>query len=93
MPYRLIKSGKNQRREYLGLNNSPLFQDLPQRDFAHEQKESYYKFFQERLPKLLNFYFPAEFSDYNNIIRCEIKDFTCEEPSISEEQARTSSLT
>ena len=68
MSYRLIKSGKNQRREYLGLNKSPLFQDLPQRDFAHEQKESYHKFFQERLPKLLDFYFPAEFNEVHVVV-------------------------
>lgn len=86
--YRLITSGKNQRREYLSLNRSPLFEKLPDRDFAEEQKESYKKFLKEKLPQLLTFYFPAEFSDYNNNIRVNIESVECQEPKISEEEAR-----
>jgi hypothetical protein len=66
MSYRIINSGKNQRREYLAANRSPLFQALPERDFAQEQKVSYRDFLDKKLPKLFSFYFPFEFSDYNN---------------------------
>ena len=91
--YRLINSGKNQRREYLSLNRSPLFQDLPQQDFAQEQKISYQNFLFKKLPQLLTFYFPAEFSDYNNNIRVNIESVECQDPEISENEARTESLT
>ena len=91
--YRLINSGKNQRREYLSLNRSPLFQDLPKQDFAQEQKISYQNFLFKKLPQLLTFYFPAEFSDYNNNIRVNIESVECQDPEISENEARTESLT
>ncbi|CAG8611931.1 6936_t:CDS:2, partial [Ambispora gerdemannii] len=68
-------------------------QALPGRDFAHEQKLSYSQFLTERLPRLLNFYFPAEFSDYNNHIRVNITDFKCQEPEISEQEAQENYLT
>lgn len=107
MSYRIINSGKNSRREYLGANRSPLFQGLPERDYAREQKSSYLKFLHERLPQLLSFYFPAKFSDYNNKIEIHIKDVECREPETvteslkgkkkvklqSEEEARTNFLT
>src|SRR3954470_16328299 len=93
LPYRLIDSGKNQRREYFSLNRSPLFQELPDRDFAQEQKLSYNEFLYEKLPRLLTFYFPAEFSDYNNNIQIKIESVECQEPEISEEKARNDSLT
>ena len=93
LPYRLITSGKNQRREYLSLNRSPLFQALPDRDFAREQKLSYNNFLYEKLPRLLTFYFPAEFSDYNNNIQIKVEEVECQEPEVSEEKARTASLT
>jgi hypothetical protein len=67
--YRLIESGKNQRREYLSKNRSPLFKSLPERDFAQEQKKSYDDFLQRGFKDLLNFYFPAsgrKLEDYNN---------------------------
>ena len=66
MSYRIINSGKNQRREYLAANRSPLFQALPERDFAQEQKASYHDFLDKKLSELISFYFPFEFSDYNN---------------------------
>jgi len=91
MSYRTINSGKNQRREYLAANRSPLFQPLPERDYAQEQKLSYSKFLYERLPQLLSFYFPAEFSDYNNNIRIEVENYECQEPTITEEEARVDS--
>ena len=93
LPYRLITSGKNQRREYFSLNRSPLFQALPDRDFAQEQKSSYNKFLYEKLPRLLTFYFPAEFSDYNNNIQIKVEEIECQEPEINEEEARIASLT
>ena len=91
--YRLITSGENQRREYLSLNRSPLFQALPNRDFAKEQKLSYHNFLYEKLPKLLTYYFPADFSDYNNTIKVNIEEVECQEPEISEEEAKNDSLT
>lgn len=93
LPYRLITSGKNQRREYFSLNRSPLFANLPDRDFAEEQKLSYEKFLYEKLPRLLTFYFPAEFSDYNNNVHINVESLDCAEPEISEEQAREDSVT
>src|SRR6185312_13474091 len=93
MSYRIINSGKNPRREYLTVNRSPLFQDLPKQDYAREQKLSYLKFLHERLPKLLSFYFPAEFSDYNNNIRINVENLVYQEPEITEEMARSESLT
>jgi|SRR5205085_7782465 len=93
MSYRIINSGKNPRREYLTVNRSPLFQGLPERDYAREQKLSYSKFLHERLPKLLSFYFPAEFSDYNNNIKINVENFAYQEPEITEETARAESLT
>ena len=91
--YRLITSGENKRREYFSLNRSPLFESLPDRDFAQEQKLSYHNFLYEKLPKLLNFYFPAEFNDYNNNVEIKIEKIQCHEPEISEEEAKTKSLT
>ena len=90
--YRLITSGKNQRREYLSLNCSPLFQTLPDQDFAQEQRKSYHSFLYERLPKLLNFYFPpektVEFSDYNNDVKIEVRDIECREPETITEDSK-----
>ncbi|MEG7978389.1 MAG: hypothetical protein NY202_00215 [Mollicutes bacterium UO1] len=93
MSYRIINSGKNQRREYLVANRSPLFQTLPERDYAQEQKLSYSKLLNKRLPQLLLFYFPAEFSDYNNNVKISIEKFLCQKPEITEKQARADSLT
>ena len=93
MSYLIVKSGKNLRREYLGVNRSPLFQGLPERDYAREQKSSYSKLLHERLPQLLSFYFPAEFSDYNNNIKINVENLVYQEPEITEEMARTESLT
>jgi hypothetical protein len=95
LPYRLINSGKNQRREYLSLNHSPLFQSLPERDFAHEQKKSYENFLYQQLPRLLTSppYSPIELSDYNNDIRITIEEVKCQEPEVSEEEARVNFLT
>jgi DNA-directed RNA polymerase beta subunit len=84
--YRLITSGKNQRREYFSLNHSPLFQVLPDQDFAQEQRKSYHNFLYEKLPKLLNFYFPkeraVELSDYNNKVKINIEGIEIQEPKI-----------
>jgi len=93
MSYRIINSGKNPRREYLVANRSPLFQALSERDCAQEQKSSYSKLLYERLPQLLSFYFPAEFSDYNNNVKVNIEKYECQEPEITEEEARADSLT
>jgi len=107
MSYRIINSGKNPRREYLAANRSPLFEALPKLDYAREQKNSYLKLIYERLPQLLSFYFPAEFSDYNNNIKINIENVECREPEItvknskgkditklqSEEEAKADSLT
>ena len=93
MLYRIINSGKNQRREYLGRNHSPLFQDLPQKDFGQEQKLSYDNFLHHQLKNLFTNYFPIEFSNYNNNIQCNIKQVDYQEPKISEDQARSDSLT
>ncbi|CFW92830.1 DNA-directed RNA polymerase subunit beta [endosymbiont DhMRE of Dentiscutata heterogama] len=82
MSYRLINSGKNTRREYLTVNRSPLFQGLPERDYAQEQKKSYDNFRHERLPKLLTFYFPAELSDYNNSLKISVENLVFQEPEI-----------
>ena len=90
--YRLVNSGKKQRREYLSLNRSPLFQALPERDFAQEQKASYHGFLDEKLPKLLTFYFPFEFSDYNNDVWINASEVEYQEAS-SEEEARTNYFT
>jgi DNA-directed RNA polymerase beta subunit len=93
MLYRIIKSGNNKRREYLGLNRSPLFQDLPQKDFAEEQKLSFDNFLHSDLKKIFATYFPAEFSNYNNHIRCEVKEIRCEEPKNTEDETRANGLT
>ena len=93
MSYCLIKSGENQRRKYQSLNNSPLFQNLPRKDFAHEQKSSYYQFLNHRLNKLISFYFPVNFNDHNNTIKLNIENLRWEEPEVSEEVARDDSLT
>ncbi|CAG8440208.1 11522_t:CDS:2 [Ambispora leptoticha] len=89
---RLVDKGAK-RREYLALNRSPLFKSLPDRDFAQEQKLSYHNLLYEKLPKLLNFYFPAEFSDYNNNVKIKIEEIECHEPEISEEEAKNEALT
>src|SRR3954468_357531 len=88
MSYLTINSGKSLRREYSAANRSPLFQDLPERDYAQEQKLSYSKFLHERLPQLLSFYFPAEFSDYNNDIKISIKNVECREPETVVEDSK-----
>ena len=93
MSYRIINSGKNQRRGYFGLNRSPLFQILPQKDFGEEQKLSYENFLHRDLKKLFSRYFPTEFSNYNNNIVCDIKQVSYHEPEITEEEARANSLT
>jgi len=93
MSHLTINSGKSLRREYSAANRSPLFQDLPERDYAQEQKLSYSKFLHERLLQLLSFYFPAEFSDYNNNIKINVENFAYQEPEITEETARAESLT
>ncbi|CAG8826612.1 24399_t:CDS:2, partial [Cetraspora pellucida] len=49
------------KEKYLGLNRSPLFQDLPNKDFGEEQKLSYDNFFRTGLDQLFAAYFPAEF--------------------------------
>ncbi|CAG8448648.1 7895_t:CDS:2 [Racocetra fulgida] len=67
---------------YLTVNRSPLFQGLPERDYAREQKKSYDNFRHERLPKLLTFYFPAEFNDYNNNIKISAENLVYQEPTI-----------
>jgi hypothetical protein len=94
--YQIINSGKNQRRRYLTINNSPLFQTLPQRDFAHEQKSSYHDFLHKRLNELLKFYFPVVFDDHNNIIKINIENLRHQNQrhpdyghEISEEEARS----
>jgi hypothetical protein len=104
MSYRIINSGKNQRREYIGANRSPLFKDLPDKDYAQEQRKAYDNFIfgsynekgkllkPSRLSQLFEFYFPQEtpikFSDYNNQIQIRVENLVCEEPAITEEQAR-----
>ena len=84
--YRLINSGKIQRREYYGKNCSSLFESLPQKDLTREQKDSYYHFLYHSLPQLLEFYFPVQFDDYNNRIRLEILASRWEEPKFSLEE-------
>ncbi|CAJ0633921.1 2851_t:CDS:2 [Entrophospora sp. SA101] len=49
-----------------------LFQSLPQKHLAQEQRESYEYFLNRALPKLLQFYFPVQLKDYNNQLRLEI---------------------
>ena len=93
MLYRLINVGKTQRKEYFHLNRSELFQPLPYKDLAQEQKESYEHFQKKVLPKLFGFYFPAQFKDYNNQIRLEISDFRFEEPNFSEVEAYRKKIT
>ena len=88
MLYRIINSGKNKRHEYLALNRSPLFQNLPNKDFGEEQKFSYNDFLHNAFKKLFFFYFPTEFSNYNNKIRCDVKGINYQEPEISEEEAK-----
>src|SRR3954469_17908939 len=88
MSYLIVNSGKNARREYFATNRSPLFQGLPERDYAREQKSSYSKFLHERLPQLLSFYFPAEFSDYNNEVKIDVKDVECREPETIAEDSK-----
>ena len=76
VPYRLIQSGKAQRREYYYFNRSDLFSSLPQGDFFQEQKKSYNHFLQKSLPSLLQFYFPIQLNkDYNNQIKLEILEY------------------
>ncbi|WNE41046.1 MAG: DNA-directed RNA polymerase subunit beta [Mycoplasmataceae bacterium] len=93
MNYRQIKSGKNPRREYLTANRSPLFEALPERDYAQEQKLSYSKFLNESLSQLFAFYFPAEFKDYNNDVKCDVTNVIWEEPKITEGEAQDESVT
>jgi len=91
--YRIIKSGQNERREYLPLNQSPLFKDLPQVDIAQEQKKSYFIFLYEKLPQLLKSYFPTEFNDHNNNIKINIKNINIQEPEETEKEAQVKSST
>jgi hypothetical protein len=109
MSYRIVNSGKNQRREYLGVNHSPLFQPLPERDYAQEQKKSYYSFLYNlydengkllkpsQLSQLLNFYFPkekpVEFGDYNNDVKINIEDVECREPEITVKDLKGKDIT
>ncbi|KLL01819.1 MAG: DNA-directed RNA polymerase subunit beta [Mycoplasmataceae bacterium RC_NB112A] len=96
LSYHLIDCGKNQRREYLSKNRSPLFQKLPERDFAHEQKKSYDDFLNHDLKKLFQFYFPPEgrkFENYNNQLWIKIEEPKYHEPEIDEEKARADFLT
>lgn len=84
MLYRSINLGQSQRREYYHLNRSDLFKSLPEGNLAQEQKESYEYFCQKGLLKLLNFYFPFQSDDYNNLVNLEITNFRLEEPKFSE---------
>jgi len=93
MPQRSINIGNGQCREYLSLNRSPLFQALPQKDFAQIQKDSYDFFLNKRLKGLLDLYFPAEFSDYNNKVSLTIKDLIINPPTISLEEAKDKQIT
>jgi hypothetical protein len=93
MLYRIIKSGKSQRKEYFSLNRSSLFQSLPNKVFGQDQISSYENFLKNDLEKLFSSYFPSEFSNYNNNIYCEVKKIICQEPSLSEDEAIDSSLT
>jgi DNA-directed RNA polymerase beta subunit len=93
MLYRLINLGKTQRREYLHLNRSKLFQSLPCKSLTEEQRESYEYFQKKALPELFKFYFPSQFKDYNNQIRLEILDFRFEEPKFSEVEAYRKKIT
>lgn len=91
--YRVITSGGNERREYLSLNRSSLFLDLPKIDTAQEQKKSYFDFLNNKLKQLLNFYFPVTFSDHNNTINLNVTDFILQEPEMSEKEVRVKSFT
>src|SRR4051812_1802949 len=99
--YRLVQSGKSQRREYYCLNRSNLFSSLPQGDFFQEQKKSYNHFFQESLPSLLELYFPIQLKDYNNQVKIQVlkyedlddKFFRIEEPKISVQEAYQKKVT
>ncbi|CAG8741295.1 20808_t:CDS:2, partial [Racocetra persica] len=71
-----------------GLNHSPLFQDLPNKDFGEEQKLSFDNFLRQGLKKIFATYFPAEFSNYNNLIHCEVKEVRYEEPKNTANEAR-----
>src|SRR5215203_5553135 len=93
MLHRSINSGKAQRREYYCHNRSDLFRSLPQKDLAQEQRESYEYFLYQSLPKLLQFYFPVQFKDYNNQIRLEILDSRWEEPKFSETEVYRKKIT
>ena len=96
--YRLVQSGKAQRREYYCLNRSGLFSSLPQGDFFQEQKKSYNYFFKGSLSSLLKLYFPIQLKDYNNQVKIEVLEYQdlnnlnnkyirIEEPKISIEEA------
>lgn len=87
MNHRLVISGDNQRREYFSVNNSPLFKNLPSKDFSQEQKKSY-KSFKDSLRKLFDFYFPAEFSDYNNKVEIILEDIIWNDPQFTEDESK-----
>jgi len=91
--YRLINSGNNKRREYITLNKSLLFKNIPEYDFAEEQKRSYNYFLERELSDLFLFYFPSEFSDYNNTIKVDIENLKYIKPEITEDEARDNSQT
>jgi len=87
MSYRLIESGKISRQEYYGNNRSPLFQSLPKKDLTEGRRKSYENFFQNSLPKLLEFYFPTHSEDYNNRVDLKILEYQIKEPLIREREA------
>lgn len=91
--YRIIISGNNERREYISLNRSNLFLDLPKVDTAQEQKKSYFEFLNSKLPQLLDFYFPITLKDHNNVINLEVKGFNLQEPEMGETEVREKSFT
>ncbi|WNE41736.1 MAG: DNA-directed RNA polymerase subunit beta [Mycoplasmataceae bacterium] len=87
MSHRLIISGDNQRREYFSVNSSPLFKDLPNKDFSQEQKKSY-NGFKNSLKKLFDFYFPAKFSDYNNEVELKLEEIVWNDPQFTEDESK-----
>lgn len=87
MSHRLIISGDNQRREYFSVNSSPLFKDLPDKDFSQEQKKSY-NGFKNSLKNLFDFYFPASFTDYNNKVDLKLEEIIWNDPQFTEDECK-----
>ncbi|CAG8605928.1 32707_t:CDS:2 [Gigaspora margarita] len=58
--------------EYYWYNRFSLFRALPQKDLIQAQSVFYEYFLQKSFPDLLQFYFPAQFKDYNNKVSLEI---------------------